>query len=89
MRVLYALNGSYRSDAESSLSTDSVELDGFWLWNAGVSLLTEDWTVRVFVNNIDDERGLLGADPVGPWGPNANAVVSTPRTFGLTGSYRF
>jgi iron complex outermembrane receptor protein len=37
MRLLYALNGSYRSEAESSLFTSTVQLDSFWLWNAGVS----------------------------------------------------
>lgn len=89
MALLYAVNGSYRSEAESSLFSNSTKLDSFWLWNAGVSLVSEQWTVRAFVNNIDDERGLLGADPVGPWGPRANAVVSTPRTYGLTASFRF
>lgn len=89
MHMLYALNGSYRSEAESSLSSDSNELDAFWLWNAGISLVAEQWTVRAFVNNIEDERGLLGADPVGPWGPTANAIVSTPRTYGINASYRF
>ena len=89
MSMLYALNGSYRSEAESSLFSDSNELDSFWLWNAGISLIAEQWTVRAFVNNIDDERGLLGADPVGQWGPRANAVVSTPRTYCVNASYRF
>lgn len=89
MYILYALNGSYRSEAESSLFSDSNELDSFWLWNVGISLAAEQWTVRAFVNNIDDERGLLGADPVGPWGPRANAIVSTPRTYGINASYRF
>lgn len=88
-QMQYSLNTSYRSKAESTLSTDSVELDSFWLWNASASLIMEQWTVRAFINNIFDERGLLGADPVDQWGPTANAVVSTPRTFGLTAIYRF
>jgi len=88
-QMLYSLNTSYRSKAESSLFVDSVELDSFWLWNAGVSLVTDHWTVRAFIDNMFDERGLLGADPVDQWGPRANAVVSRPRTFGITGSYRF
>lgn len=89
MELRYGLNGSYRSDAEATLYTDSVKLDSFWLWNASLTLQAEEWSVRAFINNIDDERGLLGADPVDQWGPRANAVVSTPRTFGLNASYRF
>ena len=88
-QMLYSVNGSYRSKAESTLFVDSFELDSFWLWNVGVSLLTDEWTVRAFVDNVFDERGLLGADPVDQWGPRANAVVSRPRTFGIMGTYRF
>jgi outer membrane receptor protein involved in Fe transport len=71
------------------LYADSVEVDGFWLWNASITLDAEKWSLRAFINNIADERGLLGADEVSQWGPRANAIVSTPRTFGLHASYRF
>lgn len=89
MEVLYGVNGSYRSEAESTLETTSVELDSFWLFNALVTLQADSWSVRAFINNIDDERGLLGADPVENWGPGANAQVSMPRTYGLSASYSF
>lgn len=89
MELIYGLNGSYRSEAESTLYVDSVRMDSFWLWNASVYLQADSWGVRAFINNIDDERGLLGADPVDQWGPGANAVVSTPRTFGLSANYSF
>ena len=89
MEVLYGVNGSYRSEAESTLETTSVELDSFWLFNALVTLQADAWSVRAFINNIDDERGLLGADPVENWGPGANAQVSMPRTYGLSASYSF
>lgn len=89
MEAVYSLNGSFRDSAESSLDIYSVQVDSFWLWNAAVALNSEHWDVRAFVNNIDDERGLLGADSTVLWGPRANAVISTPRTFGLSASYRF
>lgn len=89
MEILYGVNGSYRSEAESTLEVTSVEMDSFWLFNALVTLQAEEWSVRAFVNNIDDERGLLGADSVTTWGPGANAQVSMPRTYGLSASYRF
>jgi len=89
MELRYGLNGSYRSKAESSLYVDSYRLDSFWLWNANITLVADNWTLRAFINNIGDERGLLGADPVDQWGPRANAVISMPRTFGLHASYRF
>ena len=89
MEIHYGLNGSYRSEAESALDESSIELDSFWLWNSFVYLQADEWTVRAFVNNIDDERGFLGADPVDQWGPSANSVVSMPRTYGLSASYSF
>ena len=87
--VVYGLNGSYRSATESSLDVYSVKMDSFWLWNAGVAYNVEQWDVRLFLNNIADERGLLGAESDLLWGPRANAVVSTPRTYGVSASYRF
>ena len=89
MEAVYSVNGSFRDSAESSLDVYSVQVDSFWLWNAAIALNAEHWDVRAFINNIDDERGLLGADSTILWGPRANAVISTPRTFGLSASYRF
>ena len=89
MEAVYSVNGSFRDSAESSLDVYSVQVDSFWLWNAAIALNAESWDVRAFVNNIDDERGLLGADSTILWGPRANAIISTPRTFGLSASYRF
>jgi hypothetical protein len=71
------------------MEVGSIEMDAFWLWNANVALVGEQWTMRAFVDNMADERGLLGADEVSLWGPRANAVVSTPRTYGLRAEYRF
>tara|TARA_R110001592_G_scaffold363393_2_gene687360 strand:+ start:14740 stop:17157 length:2418 start_codon:yes stop_codon:yes gene_type:complete len=89
LEMLYGVSGFYRSDFASSLFENSVEQDSFWMWNANVALVSDAWSVRAFVNNIADERGLLGADPGAQWGADANAVVSTPRTYGLRADYRF
>jgi outer membrane receptor protein involved in Fe transport len=87
--IVYSLNGSYRGSTESTLDIYSTRVDSFWLWNAAVAWRSDQWDVRAFLNNMADERGLLGADETTLWGPRANAVVSTPRTYGITASYRF
>ncbi|MBN7796574.1 TonB-dependent receptor [Parahaliea mediterranea] len=87
--LVYGVNASYRSDAESSLETSKVTLDGFWLVNAGLNLNADQWSLRAFVNNVADERGLTAADSAELWGPRANAIVSTPRTFGLSARFHF
>ena len=89
MEISYGLNGSYRGEVESSLESTSVAVDGYWLWNAGIGLQASNWSVRAYVNNLADERGLMGADSVALWGPRANAVIAAPRSFGLTASYTF
>ncbi|QFU75240.1 TonB-dependent receptor [Halioglobus maricola] len=87
--LVWSANASYRSDAESALDVYSVKLESFWLWNAAVSMEASEWTVRGFVNNIADERGFTAADPVELWGIGANAIITTPRTYGVSASYRF
>ncbi|GAB3278502.1 TonB-dependent receptor [Parahaliea aestuarii] len=89
MELVYNLNGSYRDETESSLEVTSITLDSFWLWNAGIGLNRDMWSVRAFVNNLADERGLTAADSAELWGPRANAIVSTPRTFGISARYQF
>ena len=95
-QLIYGLNGSYRSDSPGPLNAFSVDTDSYTLWNAGITLDTDKWRVRAFVNNIGDERGanarLFGADAAGNpafYGNSANAWVSTPRSAGLSVSYRF
>jgi iron complex outermembrane recepter protein len=87
--LLYSVNGSYRGSTESTLDVYSTKVDSFWLWNAAIAWNSDQWDVRGFVNNIADERGLLGADETALWGPRANAIISTPRTYGVTAAYRF
>ena len=87
--LTYGVNGSFRSDMETSVNTISVKVDDFWKWNASLTLSAEEWTVRAFVDNLADERGLMSADNVSFSGPRANGIISTPRTIGLTVNYRF
>ena len=87
--LIYAVNGSYRSGASSNLTvSDPARVSGFWIWNASVALQGEQWTARAYANNIADERGLVSLDPLDAIGPRRIALISTPRTFGVSLSYR-
>ena len=87
---IYGVNGSYRSGATSNLTvSEPARVGGFWIWNASVALASNHWTVRAHVNNLADERGLVSRDPLDALGPRRIALISTPRTFGISLSYRF
>ncbi len=86
----FAVNASYRSGTTSNLTlSDPARIDGFWIWNASVALVAEAWKARVFADNFTDERGIVALDPLDALGPRRIALISTPRTFGISLSYRF
>jgi outer membrane receptor protein involved in Fe transport len=47
------------------------------------------WQATLYVDNLTNNLGISSyTDPV-QWGRNYQALVSTPRTIGLTIAYRF
>ncbi|MCR8924081.1 TonB-dependent receptor [Dasania sp. GY-MA-18] len=90
MDVAYHLGGTYRGKSESRIDDQNVSVDAFTLWDAYVSLTSDQWNVRLFVDNITDEIGITGELTELQWGrEGARANISRPRTVGLAGSYSF
>lgn len=81
------LNAQYKGEAENALARDSAarSLDAFALVNGSVSLLSNDWSVTLFVNNLFDEDDAIYAyNAFQDW-----ESVARPRSFGLRASYEF
>lgn len=89
LMLTYGLNGSFKGEARSGLESSSMMLDSFWIWNANLRLEGEDWTAVMFINNLSDERAILGADSPDLWGSRAGAIITSPRIMGVSLSYSF
>jgi outer membrane receptor protein involved in Fe transport len=73
-------------------------MKGFWLWNASTTYATGTWDATLWIKNIANERGVTGVYTPAYMGtaPNQNyfgngskALITLPRTIGLTITYRF
>ena len=73
-------------------------MQGFWIWNASTTYATRAWDATLWLKNIANERGVTGVYTPAYMGtaPNQNyfgngskALVTLPRTVGLTLTYRF
>ena len=95
------LDGFHQSETQNIINQgelQSVKFDGFEIWDAGASLLYNQWTSSIFVKNIFNERGVTGSFTPEAYGSNANAefygsnsrsFIALPRTFGLAINYQF
>ena len=85
------INGSltYSDDRLSSIGNNDVLLPSYTLVDASVSLSNENWSAKLFVNNLTDEDARLTALADVTWGPLAPSVARRPRTIGVRASYSF
>ena len=96
--VVYGLNGNYKSDSLSQLDPlTSIDTAGYAMWNGSLSFEKDEWAVRVFVNNLLNEEGIINTPHIFPnvAGPDSNPdlrrneLLSRPRVIGVNVSYVF
>jgi outer membrane receptor protein involved in Fe transport len=87
---------SYRSDMTTSLTPSLDEkLTGFAIVNLSAELSRGPWRVGLFVDNLTNTRGVVSANPIGPFGSgpydarSMNNRLSRPLTAGLKFGYKF
>ena len=91
----------YQSDSENALSLNPRfrrTLDGYAVVNASASWGVGSWDVTLWLKNIANEEGISGvyteqymgtAPDEGYFGNGSKALVTLPRTVGVTVGYRF
>lgn len=92
----------YQGDSINSVQDTTIQekFGSFVLLNASVALLTEHWDFSLYGKNLGNEEGITGSYPeaymstdTGPFenfhGNNQRNYISTPRTFGISATYRF
>lgn len=88
--LIYGLNGQYRDGYRSRLDPAlSNSNDSYQIWDGFIALEMDKTTVRLFVNNLFDEIGVINTQNVNVFGPRRGQLVTRPRSIGLGASYRF
>lgn len=94
-------NGYYQSGTRNAISVSpklNLPIDGFSLWNASATLTHGKYSLTLFAKNIFNADGVTGvfsesymgtAPSVGYYGNGSKALISLPRTIGLTVDVRF
>lgn len=92
--LIYGVNGSYRSDSLSQLNpaTNTIT-DGYSIWNSYIVAENDNWSFKLYVNNMFNEEGIINTPPLNP-GDGApdvrrNELISQPLTVGINIRYSF
>ena len=96
------LHAYYQGDSINSVQDTSIQakFGSFALFNASVAILTDHWAFSLYGKNLGNEEGITGAYPEtymstdtgifeNYYGNNQRNYITTPRTFGVSATYRF
>jgi outer membrane receptor protein involved in Fe transport len=85
----FALNAHYQSALIPALSATIPTVAGYTMVGARASYTRSHWQTSIYVDNLTNQLGINSyTDPI-QWGKYYQALVSTPRTVGLTVGYSF
>mgnify|MGYP000120536186 CR=1 FL=1 len=95
--VIYHLNGSYVDDVATDIDSESdnyMEVDGYTLLDASVSISLDNWNLSLFVDNLSNERAPTGSRGPSfatndPAGRDLFSYVVRPRTAGIGIKYTY
>jgi outer membrane receptor protein involved in Fe transport len=72
-----------------ALSATVPIVAGYTMLDTRLSYAHSHWLTSVYVNNLGNVLGVTSYSDPAIYGNRAQAIVSTPRTFGVTVAYSF
>jgi outer membrane receptor protein involved in Fe transport len=85
----YAIDAHYQSRVIPAISASVPIVAGYTIGNARASFTLANWMGTVYVDNFTNALGISSyTDPAG-YGKFYSAIVSRPRTFGISLAYSF
>jgi iron complex outermembrane receptor protein len=87
MRV--AVDGHYQSSILPALSATIPQVGGYTMWGARTSYSVDHWMATLYVDNLTNVLGVNSYTDPANEGNRYSALVSTPRTYGITLAYSF
>ena len=85
----FAVDAHYQSALIPALSATIPTVSGYTMLDTRVRFHLSHWTATAYVNNVTDTLGIQSYSDPGIYGNRSQAVVSTPRTIGVTLGYSF
>jgi iron complex outermembrane recepter protein len=85
----YSISAHYQSRVLPALSATVPMVPGYTMVDTRLSYERSNWTTTLFVNNVTNNLGITSYQDPAIFGNRAQAIVSQPRTVGLTLGYSF
>jgi iron complex outermembrane receptor protein len=85
----YSVSGHYQSSLVPALSATVPTVGGYTVVDTRLSFTRSHWVASAYVNNLTNQIGINSYSDPFNYGANYQAVVSTPRTVGVTLGYSF
>jgi iron complex outermembrane receptor protein len=85
----YSVRAHYQSSLVPALSATVPTVGGYTMVDTRLSFTRSHWVATAYVNNLTNQIGINSYSDPFNYGPNYQAVVSTPRTVGVTLGYSF
>jgi outer membrane receptor protein involved in Fe transport len=85
----FAVNARYQSKELPAISETIPVVPGYTMVDARASYAVSHWVGTVYVDNITNQLGINSYSDPANYGANYQALVSRPRTVGLSLAYSF
>ena len=85
----FAVDAHYQSALLPALSATIPTVSGYTMLDTRVRFKLSHWTATAYVNNLTNTLGIQSYSDPGIYGNRSQAVVSTPRTIGISLGYSF
>jgi outer membrane receptor protein involved in Fe transport len=85
----FAVNAHYQSSQLPALSATIPTVAGYTMLGARVGYTWPHWQTALYVDNLTNQIGINSYTDPSQWGKFYQALVSRPRTVGLTLGYSF
>jgi iron complex outermembrane receptor protein len=87
--LYFSVSGHYQSSVLPALSATVPTVAGYTMASARVGYDVAHWSAALFVNNLTNNLGITSYQDPAIFGNRAQAIVSQPRTIGLTVAYSY
>jgi len=87
--MYFAVSGHYQSVVLPALSATVPTVGGYFMGDARVGFQAAHWNTAFFVTNFTNNLGITSYQDPAIFGNRGQAIVSQPRTFGVTFGYSF
>ena len=85
----YSVDAHYQSAVLPALSASAPTVPGFTMVDTRLNYQRAHWSAALYCNNVTNNLGITAYQDPALFGNRAQAIVSQPRTIGLTLGYSF